>query len=101
MSQKYNIAYVRVAQLDRASGYGPEGRGFESCHARCEVPELFQGLIYNRRFFRNSDKKRHYAMRLLFAKTWLHLCRRLCAANHKRQLIKKNNYILKHRSVYF
>ena len=25
--------YVRVAQLDRASGYGPEGRGFESCHA--------------------------------------------------------------------
>ncbi len=24
---------VRVAQLDRASGYGPEGRGFESCHA--------------------------------------------------------------------
>ena len=26
-------AYVRVAQLDRASGYGPEGRGFESCHA--------------------------------------------------------------------
>ncbi len=26
-------AHVRVAQLDRASGYGPEGRGFESCHA--------------------------------------------------------------------
>ena len=24
---------MRVAQLDRASGYGPEGRGFESCHA--------------------------------------------------------------------
>ena len=23
---------VRVAQLDRASGYGPEGREFESCH---------------------------------------------------------------------
>ncbi len=38
-SHEYNIlcrqdkAYVRVAQLDRASGYGPEGRGFESCHA--------------------------------------------------------------------
>ena len=27
------MAPVRVAQLDRASGYGPEGRGFESCHA--------------------------------------------------------------------
>ena len=27
---------VRVAQLDRATGYGPVGRGFESCHARCE-----------------------------------------------------------------
>ena len=24
--------YVCVAQLDRASGYGPEGRGFESYH---------------------------------------------------------------------
>ena len=23
---------VRVAQLDRAAGYGPEGREFESCH---------------------------------------------------------------------
>ena len=28
-----DMAHVRVAQLDRASGYGPEGRGFESCHA--------------------------------------------------------------------
>lgn len=27
------LAYVRVAQLDRATGYGPVGRGFESCHA--------------------------------------------------------------------
>ncbi len=26
---------VRIAQLDRASGYGPEGRGFESFCARC------------------------------------------------------------------
>ncbi len=25
---------VRVAQLDRASGYGPEGREFESSRAR-------------------------------------------------------------------
>lgn len=28
------LQYVRVAQLDRATGYGPVGRGFESCHAR-------------------------------------------------------------------
>ena len=35
-------AYVRVAQLDRASGYGPEGRGFESCHAHLSVNELSQ-----------------------------------------------------------
>ena len=28
--------YVRVAQLDRALGYGPRCRGFESSHARLE-----------------------------------------------------------------
>ncbi len=28
------IEYVCVAQLDRASGYGPEGREFESCHTQ-------------------------------------------------------------------
>ena len=33
---------MRVAQLDRASGYGPEGRGFESCHAHLSVNELLQ-----------------------------------------------------------
>ena len=33
---------MRVAQLDRASGYGPEGRGFESCHAHLSVNELSQ-----------------------------------------------------------
>ena len=27
-----SVQEVRVAQLDRASGYGPEGREFESCH---------------------------------------------------------------------
>ena len=26
---------VRLAQLDRAFGYGPKGRGFESSNARC------------------------------------------------------------------
>ena len=26
--------FVRLAQLDRAFGYGPKGRGFESSNAR-------------------------------------------------------------------
>ena len=30
------IDYVCVAQLDRALGYGPRCRGFESSHARCK-----------------------------------------------------------------
>ncbi len=29
---------VRLAQLDRAFGYGPKGRGFESSSARAESP---------------------------------------------------------------
>ena len=29
-----------VAQLDRASGYGPEGRGFESSRARHSLPRM-------------------------------------------------------------
>ncbi len=32
------IIIVRVAQLDRASDYGSEGREFESSRARCKVP---------------------------------------------------------------
>ena len=35
---------MRVAQLDRASGYGPEGREFESSHAREENSAL-QGAV--------------------------------------------------------
>ena len=36
MSDKYsqNKRDVRLAQLDRAFGYGPKGRGFESSNAR-------------------------------------------------------------------
>ena len=33
------IDYVCVAQLDRALGYGPRCRGFESSHARLENPQ--------------------------------------------------------------
>ena len=32
--QYENIICVRLAQLDRAFGYGPKGRGFESSNAR-------------------------------------------------------------------
>ena len=32
--------YVGIAQLDRASGYGPEGRGFESSCPRCHDGSL-------------------------------------------------------------
>ena len=35
-----NYSYVRVAQLDRASGYGPEGRELESSRARTRDPCL-------------------------------------------------------------
>ena len=31
-----SIFFVSLAQLDRASGYGPEGRGFESSRIRHE-----------------------------------------------------------------
>ena len=35
-----------VAQLDRASGYGPEGRGFESCRTH-----YLTGLLMQSGFF--------------------------------------------------
>ena len=41
---------MRVAQLDRASGYGPEGRGFESCHAHLPL------IIIRGYFFINNIK---------------------------------------------
>ena len=43
------LAYVCVAQLDRASGYGPEGRGFESFHTRYLrglVNKSYQSFFY-------------------------------------------------------
>ncbi len=63
---------MRLAQLDRASGYGPEGRGFESSNARIfqeggntrlRVFPFFDfqsgivkkgGILYN---IKNTDKK--------------------------------------------
>ena len=35
-SPAFKTKYVCVAQLDRALGYGPRCRGFESSHARCK-----------------------------------------------------------------
>ena len=43
------IEYVCVAQLDRALGYGPRCRGFESSHARpreYRKPLIYKGLRY-------------------------------------------------------
>ena len=43
------IEYVCVAQLDRALGYGPRCRGFESSHARPKKyrkPLIYKGLRY-------------------------------------------------------
>ena len=37
---------VRLAQLDRAFGYGPKGRGFESSNARMKPLELFRRLLF-------------------------------------------------------
>ena len=39
----YTLAAAPVAQLDRASGYGPEGRGFDSLQARDD--EMIEGLV--------------------------------------------------------
>ena len=35
-SPAYFKEFVGIAQLDRAFGYGPKGRGFESSNARCK-----------------------------------------------------------------
>ncbi len=42
------VVYAPVAQLDRASGYGPEGHGFESSSARQNKENQFAriGSLY-------------------------------------------------------
>ena len=37
----FKIKYVGVAQLDRAFGYGPKGREFESSHPRLRTNHMF------------------------------------------------------------
>ena len=51
---------VRLAQLDRASDYGSEGREFESSSARCQVWNLFQTFFY----FQNIALNVMYAISL-------------------------------------
>ena len=50
-----------VAQLDRASGYGPEGRGFESFHAR--NPNAQAGRLCAFSFYTYSKIQRMEYMR--------------------------------------
>ena len=45
-SPAYLKNFVGIAQLDRAFGYGPKGRGFESSNARMKPLELFQRLLF-------------------------------------------------------
>ena len=39
------IRNAPLAQLDRAFGYGPKGRGFESLKARQQNPQVFGGFF--------------------------------------------------------
>ena len=55
---------VRLAQLDRAFGYGPKGRGFESSSARCKYKKrdaLASLFLYLRRTPRHEPEVRVYA----------------------------------------
>ena len=40
-------AFALIAQLDRASGYGPEGREFESSSARQKKPFCFCRKVFS------------------------------------------------------
>ena len=41
------VFYVGVAQLDRAFGYGPKGRGFESSRPRFKSLQIVCGDFYH------------------------------------------------------
>ena len=46
MLQVIHLQYVRLAQLDRAFGYGPKGREFESSSARYKASnEMFEAFF--------------------------------------------------------
>ena len=48
MITKLSERHAPLAQLDRASGYGPEGRGFESLTAYQKAPEIidFRSFLF-------------------------------------------------------
>ena len=50
---KLSMRHAPLAQLDRASGYGPEGRGFESLTAYHREPIDFNGFAV---FILSQDK---------------------------------------------
>ena len=51
------MGHAPLAQLDRASGYGPEGRGLESltaCHPETVAIQRFRGFLFHREDIENS-----------------------------------------------
>ena len=53
MLQVIHLQYVRLAQLDRAFGYGPKGREFESSSARKR--NLVSSKVYGVFTFKYKD----------------------------------------------
>ena len=51
---------MRLAQLDRAFGYGPKGRGFESSNARAHFT-LEELDTFSSSIFMHTDAERKYA----------------------------------------
>ena len=63
MITKLSMRHAPLAQLDRASGYGPEGRGFESltaCHPETVTLQRFRGFALHTRGFGAFDKGNIY-----------------------------------------
>ena len=56
----HQLIYVRLAQLDRAFGYGPKGRGFESSNARAHFT-LEELDTFSSSIFMHTDAERKYA----------------------------------------
>ena len=62
MKRSYESGYAPLAQLDRASGYGPEGRGFESlmaCHdvLTKKMPATFPRFLPGKSCFYRRNRR--------------------------------------------
>ena len=58
-----NDRYAPLAQLDRASGYGPEGQGFESltaCHPETRINQGFPGFAISERISSEQRFREHF-----------------------------------------